>query len=57
MSQIVTRLVAALLIVSMLLFVPAGSLTWIRGWLFLLVFVMLVGVAGVYLWQVNTRRT
>jgi protein-S-isoprenylcysteine O-methyltransferase Ste14 len=51
--SIVARLVAAPLVVALLLFVPAGSITWTRGWLFLLVLVTLVGAAALYLWRIN----
>ena len=39
----------------MLLFVPAGSITWTRGWLFLLVFTLLIFGAIVYFRRVNPQ--
>jgi protein-S-isoprenylcysteine O-methyltransferase Ste14 len=51
--SILTRSVATLLILFLLLFVPAGSISWMRGWLFLLVVVTLLGAAALYLWRIN----
>lgn len=51
--SIVTRSVAALLILTLLLFIPAGRITWTRGWLFLLVLVTEFGVSALYLWRSN----
>jgi len=51
--SIVRRSVAALLVLVLLLFVPAGSISWSRGWLFLLVLVALIGVSALYLWRIN----
>jgi protein-S-isoprenylcysteine O-methyltransferase Ste14 len=42
-----------LLVLVLLLFVPAGSLSWRRGWLFLLVLVTVIGVSALYLWRIN----
>jgi protein-S-isoprenylcysteine O-methyltransferase Ste14 len=51
--SIVRRSVATLLILVVFLFVPAGSIRWARGWLFLLVVVILLGAAALYLWRIN----
>jgi protein-S-isoprenylcysteine O-methyltransferase Ste14 len=51
--SIVRRSVATLLILVLFLFVPAGRISWARGWLFLLVVVTLLGVAALYLWRIN----
>jgi protein-S-isoprenylcysteine O-methyltransferase Ste14 len=51
--SIVTRSVAALLVMVLFLFVPTGSISWTRGWLFLLVLVTVLGVSALYLWRVN----
>jgi protein-S-isoprenylcysteine O-methyltransferase Ste14 len=51
--SIVSRSVATLLILVLFLFVPAGSISWARGWLFLLVVVILLGAAALYLWRIN----
>ena len=51
--SIVTRSVAALLVLALLLFIPAGSISWTRGWLFLLVLVTDLGVSALYLWRIN----
>ena len=36
------RLVVTLVTLALLLFVPAGRITWTRGWIFLLVFSLLM---------------
>jgi protein-S-isoprenylcysteine O-methyltransferase Ste14 len=51
--SVVTRSVAALLVLVLLLFAPAGSISWTRGWLFLLVLVTVIGVSARYLWRIN----
>jgi Putative protein-S-isoprenylcysteine methyltransferase len=48
-----TRLAVTLVILAVLLFVPAGRITWTRGWLFLLVFTTLMGAAILYFRRVN----
>jgi protein-S-isoprenylcysteine O-methyltransferase Ste14 len=40
-------------VLALLLFVPAGSIAWARGWLFLLVLVAALGAAALYLWRTN----
>jgi protein-S-isoprenylcysteine O-methyltransferase Ste14 len=35
------------------MFLPAGDMQWAKGWLFLLVFLVLVVLAIAYLWRVN----
>jgi protein-S-isoprenylcysteine O-methyltransferase Ste14 len=52
-QSIIRRSVAALLVLVLLLFVPAGSISWSRGWLFLLVLVTVLGVSARYLWRIN----
>jgi protein-S-isoprenylcysteine O-methyltransferase Ste14 len=42
------RLVAAFVILAVLLFVPAGRITWTRGWIFLLFFALLMAASIVY---------
>src|SRR5262249_21396400 len=42
------RLVLAFIILAVLLFVPAGRITWTRGWLFLLVFILLKAASIAY---------
>jgi protein-S-isoprenylcysteine O-methyltransferase Ste14 len=49
----IRRLAATLVILAVLLFVPAGRITWTRGWLFLLVFTMLMGAGIFYFRRVN----
>jgi protein-S-isoprenylcysteine O-methyltransferase Ste14 len=49
----VKRLIATLIILALLLFVPAGRVGWIRGWVFLLVFTVLMIGAMLYFLRVN----
>jgi protein-S-isoprenylcysteine O-methyltransferase Ste14 len=49
----VNRLVAAFIILAVLLFVPAGRITWTRGWIFLLVFTLLMGASIAYFTHAN----
>src|SRR5215472_1902583 len=49
----VKRLIATLIILGLLLFVPAGRITWTRGWVFLLIFTLLMVGGIVYFRRVN----
>jgi protein-S-isoprenylcysteine O-methyltransferase Ste14 len=49
----ITRVAVTLVILAVLLFVPAGRITWFRGWLFLLVFTVLMGASIVYFRRAN----
>ena len=49
------RVAVTLIILAVLLFVPAGRITWTRGWLFLLVFTLLMFGAIVYFRGVNPQ--
>jgi hypothetical protein len=49
-------LVAVPLVLALLLFVSAGSIAWTRGWLFILVFVAVLGAAVLYLWRINPEN-
>jgi protein-S-isoprenylcysteine O-methyltransferase Ste14 len=49
------RVAVTLIILAVLLFVPAGRITWTRGWLFLLVFTLLMFGAIVYFRRVNPQ--
>lgn len=49
----IKRLAATLVILAVLLFVPACRVTWIRGWLFLLVFTVLMAAGIFYFRRVN----
>ena len=40
-------------VVGVLLFLPAGNIRWAKGWLFLLVFLLLTVASSVYLWRTN----
>jgi protein-S-isoprenylcysteine O-methyltransferase Ste14 len=46
-------LLVSLLVFTLLLFVPAGTLAWWRGWQFLLVFFVVMTAAALWLWRVN----
>ena len=41
------------LVLALLLFLPAGTWAWVRGWLFVLVFLVAFTLAALYLWRVN----
>ena len=46
-------LLATPLVLALLLFLPAGTWAWVRGWLFVLVFLVAFTLAALYLWRVN----
>ena len=41
------------IVLGALMFIPAGDIRWVKGWLFLLVFFLLTVPAIIYLWRVN----
>lgn len=43
----------SVLVLLAILFVPAGTLHWTRGWIFLGVFVALVAAASAFMWRAN----
>ena len=47
------RLVVAFIILAVLLFVPAGRITWTRGWIFLLFFILLMAASIAYFTHAN----
>jgi protein-S-isoprenylcysteine O-methyltransferase Ste14 len=49
----INRLAATLVILAVFLFVPAGRVTWTRGWAFLLVFTLLMASGIIYFRRVN----
>ncbi len=49
----ISRLATTLVILAVLLFVPAGGITWTRAWIFLLVFTLLMLGAIFYFGRVN----
>ncbi|HEX5078804.1 MAG TPA: isoprenylcysteine carboxylmethyltransferase family protein [Geminicoccaceae bacterium] len=51
--RIAAYLLAAVLSSALLLFVPAGTLAWWKGWQFLLIFFVGMTVAALWLWRVN----
>jgi protein-S-isoprenylcysteine O-methyltransferase Ste14 len=46
-------LLVTLLLFALLLFVPAGTVAWWRGWQFLLTFFVVMTAAALWLWRVN----
>ena len=46
-------LLATPLVLALLLFLPAGTWAWVRGWLFVLIFLVAFRLAALYLWRVN----
>jgi protein-S-isoprenylcysteine O-methyltransferase Ste14 len=52
-SRLIGRLVAVPVFFVLFMFVPAGTWTWAKGWLFLGVFFGTIAVVYLYLWRVN----
>jgi protein-S-isoprenylcysteine O-methyltransferase Ste14 len=50
------QLLATPIFLALFLFLPAGTLHWVRGWLFLLVFLLSAALAALYLWRVNPEN-
>lgn len=48
-SQVIVRVIAGLLIILALLFIPAGTLRWPEAWVFLVLYFS--SVAGAFLWM------
>jgi protein-S-isoprenylcysteine O-methyltransferase Ste14 len=46
-------LAVTMVILAFALFLPAGDIGWIKGWVFLAVFLALMIVSSVYLWRTN----
>ena len=42
-----------LVLLGVVTFLPAGDIRWAKGWLFLLVFFILMAASVVYLWYTN----
>ncbi len=42
-----------LLVLAIAIFLPAGDIRWAKGWLFLLVFLLLMAASVLYLWRTN----
>jgi protein-S-isoprenylcysteine O-methyltransferase Ste14 len=42
-----------LILLAVAMFLPAGDIRWTKGWLFLLVFLLLMAAGVVYLWRTN----
>jgi protein-S-isoprenylcysteine O-methyltransferase Ste14 len=51
--RLVLVLLAVPSVLALILFLPAGTLAWARGWVFLLVFLGTEMIGGLYLWRVN----
>ena len=52
-GQVLGRSGAMLVLMGLLLFVPAGTVAWMRGWLFVLVFIALMAVSAFVIWRLN----
>lgn len=52
-KSFIVRLVAFFVIFALLLFLPAGSIFWLRGWLFLALTCVLMWASIIYLGHVN----
>jgi protein-S-isoprenylcysteine O-methyltransferase Ste14 len=53
LSRIVAYVVIFPLVFAILLFLPAGTFDWFLGWLFFVVFLVLVLVSSLALWRLN----
>ena len=51
--RVALYLLATPLVLALVLFLPAGTWAWPRGWLFVLVFLLAMGLSALYLWRVN----
>jgi len=51
--RLALSVLAISLFLALSLFLPAGTLAWMNGWRFLLVFLGTGTLAGLYLWRVN----
>jgi protein-S-isoprenylcysteine O-methyltransferase Ste14 len=49
----ILRLGVFSIILGVALFLPAGDIRWTKGWLFLLVFLVLMAASILYLWRTN----
>src|SRR5262245_49484213 len=52
LRQAILSLVGLLLFLGVAVFLP-GGIRWIKGWIYLLVFVLQMTVASLYLWRTN----
>jgi protein-S-isoprenylcysteine O-methyltransferase Ste14 len=53
LARVAAYLLVALLVFALLLFVPAGTVVWWRGWQFLLIFFLAMTATALWLWRVN----
>lgn len=51
--RIIQLIIGIPLFFALFLFFPAGTINWLRGWLFLLVFLGSEAIIGTYLWHKN----
>ena len=51
--RLVRVLLALPLYFALFMFLPAGTWAWMKGWLFILVFLGTVAIVSAYLWRVN----
>jgi len=52
-GRVATYLLATLLALALLLFLPAGTVAWWKGWQFLLIFLVGMTAAALWLWRVT----
>jgi protein-S-isoprenylcysteine O-methyltransferase Ste14 len=53
LARVAAYMLIALLVFALLLFVPAGTVVWWRGWQFLLIFFGAMTATALWLWRVN----
>jgi protein-S-isoprenylcysteine O-methyltransferase Ste14 len=53
LGRVTAYLLATLFFLLLLLFAPAGTVAWSKGWRFLLVFLVAMSAAALWLWRVN----
>jgi protein-S-isoprenylcysteine O-methyltransferase Ste14 len=53
MGRTLVYVLVLMLFLNIVLLLPAGTLAWTRGWLFLVVFLVPAAVSAVWVWRVN----
>jgi protein-S-isoprenylcysteine O-methyltransferase Ste14 len=51
--RVALYLLSTPLVLALVLFLPAGTWAWPKGWLFVLVFLLAMALTALYLWRVN----
>jgi protein-S-isoprenylcysteine O-methyltransferase Ste14 len=52
-DRLVRFLIAVPIYFGLFMFLPAGTLAWVRGWVFIAMFIGSLAIVGVLLWRVN----